>query len=88
MRYFRLNRREDPSGVSGTGIVATGIEYDTGQAVVTWLGEWPTVDIHLRGLESVEHLHGHGGSTVIEWTTGPDSALPILTRGMNDDLLS
>lgn len=65
-RKFRLVRRADPTGVSGTGHVANGwLIGDV--AVVRWLGDWSTTTIHRHGMASVEAIHGHGGNTVIEW---------------------
>jgi hypothetical protein len=66
MRRFQLIRDHDVSGVSGTGHVADGVS-DGDVAVISWRGEWPTVTTHLRGMASVEHIHGHGGSTRVVW---------------------
>lgn len=67
-RRFVLRRLVDVSGVSGTGVVAEGVEFSSGVVALTWLSEWPTsVVFHNRGVDSVEAVHGHGGSTVIEW---------------------
>jgi hypothetical protein len=66
MRRFRLVRFVDVSGVSGTGVVAEGVQFDDGQVAVSWFGKhhcvsvWPSV-------EDVEAIHGHEGATVIEW---------------------
>lgn len=68
MRAFTLVRDEDVTGVSGTGAVAEGIEFTGGVVALRWLGDWPTsVVFHDRGIESVEHVHGHGGRTRIVW---------------------
>lgn len=68
MRTFRLVRERDVSGVSGTGVVAEGVEFADGCVVLRWLSQWPTsVVFHDRGMESVEAIHGHGGATRIEW---------------------
>lgn len=65
-RPFVLHRREDVSGVSGTGLVAHGIRHVDGAATVWWLGKWPTETKH-RSMESVIGIHGHGGRTEIRW---------------------
>jgi hypothetical protein len=66
MRIFILQRNEDITGVSGTGVVAEGIEFSDGSVALRWVSEWPTsVVFHERGMESVKHIHGHGGSTQI-----------------------
>lgn len=69
MRPFILRRDEDETGISGTGVVAEGIEFTGGVVALRWLGEWPTsVVFHERGIDSVLHVHGHGGKTRVEWT--------------------
>jgi hypothetical protein len=66
MRLFTLVRDKDTTGVSGTGVVAEGIEFSSGVVALTWLSEWPTsVVFHDRGIESVEAVHGHGGASRI-----------------------
>ena len=37
MRLFKLQRKVDCSGVSGTGVVAEGVEFDDGQVALRWL---------------------------------------------------
>ena len=67
-RRFVLERDEDITGVSGTG-VAQGVCCPTGDVVaLRWTSEWPTsVVFHERGLASVEAVHGHAGKTRIVW---------------------
>lgn len=77
MKAFLLIRTEDLTGVSGTGIVAEGVEWDDGSCSVRWLGEWPTVQHHDRGIESVLHIHGHNGATRVAWQIEP--ATPTVT---------
>lgn len=66
MRLFHLQRDVDVSGISGTGIVADGVVFPDGVAVIRWRGErqstvvWPSI-------EDVEAIHGHGGATRIVW---------------------
>lgn len=66
-RRFVLQRHEDLSGSSGTGIVAEGTQYSNGKTVLSWTS---------RGIRSVgvydsvhemEALHGHEGRTVVVW---------------------
>jgi hypothetical protein len=67
-RRFQLRRDTDVTGVSGTGVVAEGVEFSNGVVALQWLSEFPTsVVFHQRGMESVEAVHGHGGATKIEW---------------------
>lgn len=68
VRRFVLRRVEDVSGVSGTGIVAEGVLFSSGVAVLQWLSDFPTsVVFHQRGLDSIEAVHGHNGRTIIDW---------------------
>ena len=71
-RRFELHRDVDVTGVSGTGVVAEGILFSDGVAVLHWISQWPSSVVHYeRGLESIEHVHGHGGQTRIVWQDEP-----------------
>lgn len=65
-KTFRLVRTQDISGVSGVGIVAQGVEWYNGRVTIAWLGSFPTIE-HADNLHQIEELHGHDGSTKIEW---------------------
>lgn len=66
---FTLHRSADPSGVSGTGVVAEGWESSTGEFVcLVWLSTTPTLGVY-RDIREVELLHGHEGKTVLVWDT-------------------
>ncbi|MFD1546958.1 hypothetical protein [Nonomuraea guangzhouensis] len=76
-RRFRLHRVEDVSGVSGTGVVAEGVVFSDGWAVLHWLDREPmnepTIVTWLnKGHEGVVKVHGHGGATRIEWLDIPN----------------
>lgn len=65
---FVLLRDEDVSGVSGTGVVAEGVEFSDGTVSLRWTSAWPTsVVFHDRGIESVRAIHGHDGRTRLMW---------------------
>lgn len=67
-RAFRLERDEDATGVSGTGVVAEGVEFSDGVVALRWTSAWPTsVVFHERGMASVAAVHGHGGTTRVVW---------------------
>ncbi len=68
-RRFLLQRDTDVTGVSGTGIVAEGVEFsEDGLVVLRWIGGFPTsVVFHDRGIESVIAVHGHDGATRVVW---------------------
>ena len=66
MRRFRLRRTVDVSGVSGTGIVAEGVEFTDGSVAMRWPGESPSTAVW-PSIEAVIAIHGHGGTTTVEW---------------------
>lgn len=66
MRRFVLVRNEDPTGTSGTGIVAEGVEFSNGQCAVHWLSQLETVTVSANA-RVVERLHGHDGRTLMRW---------------------
>lgn len=68
MRTFRVVRHQDISGVSGIGTVAEGVEFDDGQVVICWLSKYHSVGI-FDNILCLQKIHGHDGSTVIEWDT-------------------
>jgi hypothetical protein len=81
MRSFLLIRDEDVTGVSGTGIVAEGIEFSDGSVALKWLSEWPTsVVFHERGIESVQAIHGHNGSTRIQFALDFMEVQRVITK--------
>ncbi len=72
MKNFLLQRNEDESGISGTGVVAEGVEFDNGFCVMNWL----TMADEKTGLGSIcmypsikilEKIHGHDGKTVVQY---------------------
>ena len=78
MRMFLLVRDDDITGISGTGTVAEGIEFDDGSVAMRWhevegphyeRGVRATTVLH-QNIRSVEALHGHNGATHIEWIGG------------------
>lgn len=72
-RRFVLERTEDVTGVSGTGTVAEGVLFSNGVVALHWTSAFPTsVVFHHRGMESVEHVHGHSGATRIVWLDTED----------------
>jgi len=66
MRCFFLRRHKDPSGVSGIGVVAEGVVFETGKVALSWLSEHSTVTL-LESVEDVLILHGHEGDTELIW---------------------
>lgn len=68
MRRFELHRDQDVSGVSGTGVVAEGVEFSDGPCVVRWIvGDHRSTVVWQGGVEAVEAIHGHSGATRLVW---------------------
>jgi hypothetical protein len=75
VKTFKLYRQTDKTGVSGTGLVAIGLEDSLGRVFLTWI-----VSAKLDGAESrpiqtvtiftsiddIQALHGHGGASKVE----------------------
>lgn len=68
MRIFILDRIEDESGVSGTGVVAEGVQFVGGKCVICWLVKPHSIGIY-NSLAEVEQVHDHGGKTKIKMVT-------------------
>lgn len=66
MRRFLLIRHHDPSGVSGTGVVARGVQFEDGQTVIRWYGVHPSTAIW-DSLDDAMAIHGHDGATHVRW---------------------
>jgi hypothetical protein len=64
VKLFELRRVVDESGVSGTGLVAQGVIFDTGWCVLSWLTQHRSVAFY-ESIEEVIAIHGHGGKTRI-----------------------
>lgn len=62
IKSFYLDRGEDESGVSGTGVVAVGVVLPSGKVVMEWLTFHTSLAIY-NNLEDVEKIHGHSGAT-------------------------
>jgi hypothetical protein len=66
MRRFVLDRKEDVTGISGTGIIAEGVEFTNGQVALKWLGPHPSV-VLWPDITHVVAVHGHDGLTELVW---------------------
>ncbi len=79
-RVFILTRHRDPSGISGTGDVAEGVEWSDGTVSLRWKGEHPSITFWQNGVPAVEAVHGHGGATKVRYLDEPRSTLPNVAR--------
>lgn len=66
MRCFELYRHEDESGVSGTGIVALGVQFPSGRCVMEWQRPGASIGFY-HSIDILMDIHGHGGLTVVRW---------------------
>ena len=66
MRMFELVRLEDENGVSGTGIVAQGVEFSDGSCALRWLSNVTSTAIYGR-LADLIAIHGHGNTTRVRF---------------------
>ena len=65
-RRFELVRTEDVSGISGIGVVAEGVVFSTGRAVLQWVTRLRSVAIY-DSMDDVQAIHGHDGRTTVQW---------------------
>jgi hypothetical protein len=84
---FGLHRTSDPSGVSGTGVVATGVIWPDRRAAMLWTGAAPPpgADRCVRQVNlfddaaEIEMVHGHSGVTRLRRR---DPAVPCADLGL------
>ena len=78
-RRFRLNRKQDISGVSGTGNVCNGCVFPDGTAVIRWNSDTASTGI-FRSIEDLIAVHGHEGATSVEWLDDSDPATDAMAE--------
>lgn len=66
MRRFVLERKEDVSGTSGTGVVAEGVEFSNGWVNLHWISQLGSMEM-CESIKVLMEIHGHEGRTVIKW---------------------
>jgi hypothetical protein len=66
MRRFVLQRDRDDTGVTGTGVVAEGVQLSDGRVVIRWLGAHSSI-VFWDDIGSVLRVHGHKGATRLRW---------------------
>lgn len=76
MRRFYLQRNQDASGVSGTGRVAEGCQFDTGWCALVWLTANSSM-AYYPSIEALEHIHGHQGMTSVVWIDDESSNVVV-----------
>jgi len=84
MRTFKLDRHQDLSGNSGTGIVAEGVEFSDGTVALRWLTDTATTTFY-NSMDDVIQLHHHEGATEIifdEVNMNPSEELRKIADGL------
>ncbi|MEU9050221.1 hypothetical protein AB0D37_07410 [Streptomyces sp. NPDC048384] len=61
---FHLDRKEDLTGVSGTGTVAGGVIFPDGTVAMRWNTGTSSTAIY-DCIADVVEIHGHNGATVV-----------------------
>ena len=82
MRRFELVRHADPSGVSGTGVVASGVQFTDGTLDLRWICSQPATT-HTHNNDDLITYQGHGGKTVVRWLDSRTS-VPTAERFTTD----
>ena len=70
MRTFKIARKVDVSGNTGTGIVGEGVQFDSGIVVISFFPVKPTYVKSSATYDSIDDcikVHGHNKRTVIQW---------------------
>lgn len=78
-RRFELHRSADSTGVSGTGVVADGVQWPDGSVVLRWRSRHASTVV-LSSIEDAERVHGHSGSTRTVWSD--PTAVLATVRGL------
>lgn len=72
-----MNRTQDASGVSGTGVVADFAEFPSGRVLIEWRNDenenlrFDDTGLDVRPhMESAVGIHGHGGRTEFRYDDG------------------
>lgn len=66
MKLFIVVRTEDPSGVSGVGTVAEGVEFTDGTCALRWLTKHSSTALY-ASMDELVSIHGHDGKTQVQW---------------------
>lgn len=63
-RRFYLHRHKDVSGVSGTGKVAEGVEFENGMCALSFTSQYQHCNIYAN-MRALTEVHGHEGKTEV-----------------------
>jgi len=86
MIKFTVYRLSDQSGVSGSGIIAQGVKFATGDIAVQWLTPAPNGDLQIkRSLDDFLNVHVHPHPENITVLTFEDSEANIYPEVISRD---
>lgn len=80
MRNFLLVRTDDPSGVSGLGVVAEGIEFTAGHVALSFYKPVPQAVSNFPSVQDMLKVHGHGNKTRVRWLPRAETELGTAAR--------
>lgn len=81
LRRFHLVRDDDETGISGTGVVAEGVQFSNGYCAMSWLTAMHSVAIYPNVVQ-LEAIHGHNGRARVVFVKGDfDFAIAALEDG-------
>jgi hypothetical protein len=66
LRRFELHREDDETGISGTGVVAHGVEFYDRTIAMRWITLHTSTALY-ASISDVEAIHGHNGKTQVVW---------------------
>ncbi|QIS23655.1 hypothetical protein [Nocardia terpenica] len=76
-RRFVLIRDQDVTGFSGTGVVAVGVAWSDGPAVMRWcVNDLPRTIVVADRLTDIETIHGHDGMGHIRYLDNTERRQP------------
>jgi hypothetical protein len=64
---FELHRQVDHTGVSGTGIVAEGVQFGDGRVAMRWTWSEHASTVVWDSVDDAMKIHGHDGATRVVW---------------------
>ena len=72
-KKFKLYRKRDKTGISGTGHVAEGVMFCNGKVTCVWTSNVKSVEV-LDNFEDflVLHVHNHNNDSTIVWEDGKE----------------
>jgi len=87
-RSFRLMRDQDPTGVAGTGHVASGVHWPDGSVTLKWhtpaMYAGPGNISHFGSVTKMMGVHGHDGRTRMEYAGNEPAPARKLLSGLGD----